>query len=804
MLKNYLKIALRNLMRHKVFSLINIAGLAVGMAAGIIILRYIYFEMNYEGFNKNSKDVYRVQVDRYQNGTLQFKSARSYPGLSKIITDEIPEVTLSTRAYPEECLFKYGEKKISNQAVLWVDDPFVKIFDLKMIKASSNEPLKNTFSSVISLSAAKRFFGNEDPIGKTIILNEGVSFIVNGVFEDYPSDSHMKFDFLLSMNTIGALDGYDIINTIYYNWLYTYIQVRPGCDPHATEQKLQQLVKKHFVYLNDSNSKIDLLLQPLKDIHLKSDLSEEMFPNGNIRTVWYLLLIAVIILVMAWINFINLSTARALERAKEVGMRKVVGAGRPQIIKQFIMESAFINTIAFIFSVFLVELLIPVIRQIIDRNIEFSIFAAPGFWISVFLIFLLSGVAAGIYPALLLSSFNPAVIIKGKFRNSSKGSFIRKSLIVFQFTAAVALIICTIVITKQLEFVRSQYLGFNTDQVLVINSPRSLIKNEKRIPMFERFKETLLNYPSVKNVSASDVIPGKEIVTHLENFAKLGSESQNISFSGQNVDRDFFRLLDIRFLSGRGFSKEFGMDSASIVINRSASKMLGFNSPEDAVNNYVADLNNGHKLKVIGVVADYHHENFKRSIEPIIYFQGHNYQFGYFPVKLNTKNIAETIGFINGVWTNIYPDDPFDYFFLDEFFNAQYKADVQFGRTIVVFSMLAIIIAALGLFGLSTLVAVQRTKEIGIRKALGASTPGLLYELSKDFLILIAISNAVAWPVIYFVMRQWLDGFILRIGLNILYFIIPGLAVIAGAFAIMSLQTLKVAKANPVESLKYE
>jgi len=802
---SFLKLAFRNLLRHKIFSLITIIGLAIGMAAAIVILRYIFYESSYEDFNKNGNNVYRITVSRYQNDVLQFKSARSYPGLAQLVHGEIPEVELSSRAYPEECLFKYEDIKISGQTVLWVDDPFIKMFDVNLIKQLTSEPLKNTYTTVISVNAAHRFFGTENPLGKTIILNEGVPFIINGVFQNYPENSHFKFDFLLSMNTIGAIEGDEILTSVFYNWLYTYVQIKAGSSTNLIEQKFQTLVNEHFTYLNDTNSKVDMHLQTLQDIHLKSDLSEEISVNSNMQTIYFLLLIALIIMITAWINFINLSTARALDRAKEVGLRKVVGAVRSQIVTQFIFESALVNIMSFCISIGLVEISRSFISQLINRNIGVSIFDSPLFWCSVFIMFLIFGILAGIYPAFILSSFNPSQIIKGKFRNTGKGITIRKSLVVFQYTAAIALIISTLVITNQIEYLRKQNKGFNPEQVLCINSPRSFINNPKRVQYFERFKDSLSNIPAVEFVSASDVIPGKEIVSHIENFTRLGTEPKNVSISAVNIDRDFFHLLNIKCLAGKFFSLEFqSSDSSSVILNNTAAEILGFHSPSEAVNNYLVDFTNGHQFKVIGVIENYHQESFKKAVEPIIYFQGHGYQFGYFPVKLNTRDLSETIKEIGNIWSQVYPEDPFDFVFLDDFFNEQYKADIQFGKTVLTFSILAIIIASLGLFGLSTLVAVQRTKEIGIRKTLGASVKSLIFLLSLDFLKLIVWANLIAWPIVYFALDHWLNTFTERISLSILYFIIPGMLIIIIAFITMGFQILKTSLENPIASLKYE
>ncbi len=815
MFKNYLKIALRNLISHKVFSFINIVGLAIGIAASIMILRYIYYETTYESFNQNADHVYRVQVDRYQNDALQTKSARSYAGLTGIFQEEIPEIVSTTRLYPEDCLYRYGDKKISGQAVYWVDNAFIELFDLELVKTASNEPLRDTYSAVLTESVVNRLFGDEDPIGKTIIHNEGLPFIVTGVVKDYPASSHLHFDLLLSINTIGAVVGEGWMNTTAFPAVYTYILIEPDASPVAIENKFSQIVDTHFGYLSERNSRIELFLQPVTDIHLKSDLSNEHSTNSNMSIIYALSLIALIILIMAWINFINLSTARALERAKEVGIRKVAGTSKFQIIKQFVFESILLNIIAFIIALVLVNILGPITDKLTSQNISLSFSSFPQFWLIIFVVYLLCSVIAGLYPAVLLSSFNPITILTGKFRNTGTGRLITKILVVFQFAAAIALMIGTLVISRQIAFVQGQDLGFSSDQVLVVNTPRTLIATgltedrDRRIRYYERFKERLLEYPFIKYVSVSSILPGRPIPGQIRGVTRLASDPQNISLSGGSIEFDFFKGLDMDFIAGRSFSREILSDTAQttpgVVLNETAALMLGFDSSQDAVNQFLySGGGENPRFKVLGVVNDHHQEYLRKAIVPMIYFYGHNYEFGYMLIKLNVENLSNHLEVIGDIWEQIYPDDPFDYFFLDEFFNRQYTADRQLGHTTTLFATLAIIIATLGLYGLASLSIIQRTKEIGIRKVLGAPLSNLLYQLTRNFLFLVMIANIIAWPVVYFIMDKWLNGFVVRINWNILLFILPGLFVIIVAVIAISYNTIKVAQSNPVKSLRYE
>ncbi len=814
MFKNYLKIALRNLISHKVFSLINIVGLAIGIAASIMILRYIYYETTYERFNQNADRVYRVQVDRYQNDVLQAKSAVSYAGLTSIFTEEIPEIVGTTRLVPENCLYRYGDKKVSGQAVYWVDNPFIELFDLELIKTASNESLREPYSAVLTESVADRLFGDEDPIGKTIIHNEGLPFIVTGVVKDFPASSHLHFDLLLSLNTVGAVVGEGYLNTLAFPAVYTYVLIEPDASLSAIENKFSQIVNTHFGYLSERDSRIELSLQPVTDIHLKSDLSNEHATNSNMSIIYALSLIALIILVMAWINFINLSTSRALERAKEVGIRKVAGTSKFQIIRQFVFESILLNVIAFIIALVLVSVFGSLTNDLTSQNIHLSFTSFPQFWLIIFMVYLLCGVIAGLYPAVLLSSFNPITILTGKFRNTGMGRLITKVLVVFQFGAAIALMIGTLVISRQIAFVQSQDLGFSSDQVLVVNTPRTLIATgltedrDRRIRYYERFKERLLEYSFIQYVSVSNILPGRQI-GQIRGITRLASDPQDISLSGGSIEFDFFKVLDMNFIAGRSFSREILSDTTQttqgVVLNESAALTLGFDSAQDAVNAFLyRGGGEAPPFKVLGVVNDHHQEYLRKAIEPMIYFYGHGYEFGYMLIKLNVENLSDHLGVISDIWAQIYPEDPFDYFFLDEFFNRQYTADRQLGRTITLFATLAIMIAALGLYGLASLSIIQRTKEIGIRKVLGASLSNLVYQLTRNFLLLILIANIIAWPAIYLIMNSWLNSFVISINWNILLFVLPGLFVILIAVMTISYNTIRVAQSNPVESLRYE
>ncbi len=804
MLKNYLLVGFRNLLKHKLFSLINIMGLAIGMAASILILKYIFYESSYENKNINSDNAYRLVVERYQNGIKQFESARSYPAFYRLVLDNIPEIENCARVYPEDCMFRYDGKKLSGQSVLWADNSFLKIFNVQLLKRNSNSPLGNTFTTVISEAASKRLFGNEDPLGKIIVLNEGIRFIVNGVFKDYQVNSHIKFDFILSMNTLGVLENEELINTQYYNWLYNYVTLKNNTLYKETEKRINKLIESRFGYLKDDNSKIICTLQPIKAIHLKSNLSEEISPNSDIQIIYYLSIITAIILFMAWINYINLSTARALERGSEVGIRKVVGADKNQIITQFIIESLLIDFIALISAVLISSVLSSLIKNYSTMNNLYLNYSEFGFWFFLLFAFLMCGVAAGLYPAIILSSFKPNLTIKGKFRNTKGGLFIRRFLVVFQFTSAIVLITCTLIVYKQIEYVKSQKLGFSTSQVLIVNTPRSLINNPDRVRLFEYYKEQLLKNSNIKSVSAADNIPGKEIVNHLENYTKYGGQQQSVSYSACNIDRDYFNLLKIKFIAGRSFLQEYPSDSNAVIINNEAKMLLGFESEENVIGKRIINLSNNSIYNVIGIVDNYHQEDLKKKIEPIIYFKGHNYQFGYFVFKISTNNLNNTINEINNKWDEVYPDDPFDYFFLDVFFDAQYNADRQFGQIVLIFSLIAIIIALLGLFGLSFLTAIQKTKEIGIRKTLGASVINIVYTLSKEFLAIVLIAIIVSLPFVFYIMDNWLNTFTVRIKLNVWLFLIPSFVIVVVAMLTISIQIIKVAKANPIDSLRYE
>ena len=803
MLKNYLKITVRSLIKNKVFSLINILGLSIGIAACLLIFQYVSFELSYESFYKNADNLYRIQLNRYQNGKLLLENAISNTAVGPAMKRELPEVVDFSRGGIEECLIYYKDVKINDQKVFWVDQSFINLFPLEMVKGDPATAMRDPYTAVLSESQVNKYFSDEDPLGKSVILNEGLHFMVTGVFKDLPENTHMDLDVLMSMST-GYEMGWAVEDGNWHaEWVYNYILLKPGTDPADIEEKIPQLVEKYQPDLKESNIVTEYKLQPVKSIHLDSNLSNELEPNGNRKAVYALILIAMLILIIAWINFVNLSTAKSIERAREIGVRKTVGARKHQLIIQFLTESAFINFISFIFAVFFIVIIQPYFIQVVGKPVSLGLLLQSDIILIIVIAFTGGTILSGLYPAFLLSSFQPVKVLKSKLNNTQGGIGLRRALVIIQFAISIALIVGTTVIFKQIRFMQQEQLGANIDQVLVLYTPKTLNMDTTRYQWFNSFKASLQNFTEIENVSASNVLPGEEIMSHSEDVRLIGGETaENISYAIANVSNDYVNCFDLQLLSGRNFKSERTEDQNAVLINEKALHSLGLTDPQQVVDREVKVGND--QYRIIGVINDYHHEGLKKPIEPMILRHRYNYLFGFYTLRLNSSNVRESLKLIENKWNKIFPVAPFDYFFLDDFFNEQYKADLQFGKIIGLFTFLAIVIACLGLFGLTSFTTVQRTKEIGVRKVVGATISDIVFLFSKDFSKWVLIAFVLSTPVIYLVMNRWLDTYAYKTEINWWIYGIAGLAILFVSLLTVSIQTIKAARTNPVKALRYE
>jgi putative ABC transport system permease protein len=805
MFKNNLKIFIRNFKKQKSYTLINLLGLAIGMVSFLLIFLYIGFEFSYDRFHKNASLLYRVRNDRIYSD-IHDKSAGCPPAIGPALKDEFPEVIETARIYPQSgktMTYHSGTNVISHieERIFYAEDSFLKMFSFPIIKSSTENLLSEPNTAVITESVAIRYFGNEDPLDKII---EGQNrfgkqlFRITGILKDVPENSHVKFDILLSFKNFEEEtlkdQGRSINNIWGWNAFNTYVLLNSASRPGELESRFPAFIERHD--LNDQDYRRALSLQPIKDIHLHSHLRWEPEANGNAKTVYYLCIIAIFILLVAWINYINLATAKSVSRAKEIGVRKVLGSRRIELIKQFVFEAFLLNILALAIAIVALEISLPGFAAFTGKPIVLSF--ANTVWIWLGLSIIIGSVLSGIYPAFVLSSFNPASVLKGNIKNSAKGFVLRKSLVVLQFVISVMLILSTIIVYRQVTFMTNQDLGMNIDQVLVIES-----SSQQNTANVQKFKNDLLSYPSIKKLSLSSTIPGKEYSNISSGIRPLESNPED----GKrcffiDVDQAFFDLFEIELLAGRNFTENLQYYK-SVILNEQAVKILGFGDAKNAVNKKVLLGGLGERIvDVIGIVRDFHQKSLNNQIEPIIFNPIRDIR--YFSVKIDAQNIDQTMSIVKKTWKNNFPDQPFEYNFLDDVFNAQYKSDQQFGKIFGFFTILAIFISCLGLFGLISFSFAQRTKEIGVRKVLGASLGSVVLLLTQELIKLVLIAALVAWPIAWYAMNKWLQNFAYRIEMSWWMFALAGVMALVIALLTVSWQAIRAATANPVEALRYE
>jgi putative ABC transport system permease protein len=806
MLKNYVTIALRNLLRHKMFSLINILGLAIGMAACLLIMQYVNFELSYDSFHQKGDRIYRIPVANYlANGQREYIDVGAPPAMGPALKQDFPEVAQMVRLHDlsEGAVFTYGDVQFREEKLYYAEPSFLSIFSFPLIKGDARTALLEPNTIVLTQSTARKYFGNENPVGKLLKLDGRQTMQVTGVLQDVPLNSHLQFGALVSFATFELQEKGNLYSDGnawgWYNF-FTYILLKPHVDADAFAAKLPAFVEKYFGEdMRAKNYGLELILQPLQDIHLNNTTSYEVEVNGNRQAIYFLSVIGLFVIVIAWVNYVNLSTAKAAERAKEVGLRKVVGSTRPQLIGQFLLESVLMNLLAVTAAIFLAHLTMPFFHKLVGKDIPFTFWHDKQFLLYVVLMLLAGMLASAFYPAFILSSFKPVRVLKGHSSGSSQEAWLRKSLVVMQFAASVALIIGTLVVYRQLQYMQGQDLGVNVDQTLIVRAPK--IRDSTFTEGKFSFKTQLLRHPGIRSATFSTQVPGEEIGNTAGSIQRKGEEKKEGNYSLVWIDYDFIPAYGMKMVAGRNFSEEFGTDKEAVILNETAVRAIGFSSPEQAINQIIL-LRNQEKT-VVGVVKDYHQRSLRNRHEPILFIGDLN-RTVYFSLKVNPATISETIAAVKADYDARFPGNPFEYFFLDEYFNSQYQADRQFGEAFAFFAGLAIFVACLGLFGLASFTTGQRTKEIGVRKVLGASVPDILFLLSKEFLRLVLVACVLALPFAWFIMHQWLQSYAFRIELSWWLFFLAGLFVLLIALFTVSYQSVKAALANPVKSLRNE
>ena len=802
MIKNYFKIALRNLSKNKVFSVINISGFAIGLTCFILITVFVVDELSYDKYPAQAENIYRVNLSVAGNGDVAV-----YPlvdvAVGEGIKNAFPEVKASTRIFSVSDFVKYDDKQFKEEHLAFADSNFLQLFSIPLVEGNTTNALVQPNSIVVSRSFAKKYFGNGEAVGQSITVGtRNTIYKVTGVIDKVPANSHFHFDAFLSMST------FPNTNKTWSNLgYYTYLLLNKNTDPKKLEAKFPQLVAKYVVpeiqhdmgvSLAEAQKSVNTFrfsLAPLTDIHLRSNTKFELEPNGDIQYVYIFSILALFILLLACVNFTNLSTARAIKRAREVGIRKVMGSVKKQLIVQFLSESVLFTFFSMLLSYVLIFLLLPYFNQLANKNISFDFFLNYKLILAVLLVSFIAGILAGIYPAFFLSSFNTISVLKGASMQGSQKKPLRSSLIVFQFFVSTALIIATVIIYQQLHYMQNKKLGYDKDQVLFLPDARLLGKDQTA------FKQQLLQDNRVVSASISRSIPGGQIMDGTEIYPKNeNSNGTEIHASISHVDYDYLHTLGIQILKGRNFSKDFPTDSSGIVINEAAVQQLGWTN-ENAVGKTIV-RSGQEEFKVVGVVADFNYASLKQKIAPLMMMLGRN--FGGLIIKINTRDVKGFLADLKKQWNSFNPAGPLEYNFLDEKFAALYASEQRTKQIFSAFAVLAIIIASLGLFGLSAFVIEQRAREIGIRKVLGASVQQVLLLVSKEFLLLVGIAFIISVPVTWWAMHEWLKDFAYRINIGTGVFVAAGLSAILIAFFTISFQAIKAAITNPVKSLRTE
>jgi len=803
MFSNYLKTAFRNFKKNKLYSTINILGLSIGMAACLLILHYVNFEKSYDKFHESSDRIYRLRYERTDANGDAVRFASCCPPAGARIRGEYPEVEKIGRMLKYSGIVSYENVKFLEERMFYTEPQILEILKFNFLSGDPLKGLAEPNNVFISQSTAEKYFGDQDPAGKFISVDKRTDYQIAGIFEDLPHNSHIKFDMLFPWKNLEIIFGSEYYEAWGHTGTYTYVLAKEGTDPLAFEKKLLPLIEKECPWLKEYKMTIDLKMQPMADIHLASHFMQEYEPNGSHDTVNFMYIIALFIIIIAWVNYINLSTARSLTRAREVGLRKVVGASRRQLIIQFFVETLLINLVSILLTMLAIQIVMPLFSSLTGTSLQYMIWNKVWFWVAAAIMFFAGLFFSGLYPVLALSSFKPAVVLKGKLGGAAGGVNLRKALIVFQFVMALFLIISTFTVFNQISFMQTQSLGFDMEQVLVVKGPR--VTDDTFSDKIVTYKKSLLNNSGIERFCVATEVPGKQIYWDAGGIQKAGDDpSKGKNYQIVGVDYDFVDVFNLELAAGRNFSEEHPADKDALILNETAVSWMGFESAVSAVGQQVSYW--GKIYDIIGVMKNYHQQSVKKDFEPHIYRfmpQGRG-RLTAFAVKVNSHNIKETVELAEKKYAEFFPGNPFDYFFLDEYYDQQYKADELFGRVFGVFSFLAIFVTSLGILGLAAFMAAQRTKEIGIRKVLGANIFKIFTLMTKDFMQLLIISFVIVVPLAVYAVNIWLEMFAVKMALGVSIFLFPLIIISVVTLAVVSTHVLKAASANPVKALRYE
>lgn len=796
MIKNYVKIALRNMQRHKGYALINILGLALGLAVSMLIINFILFETSYDKQHVKSDRIFRLALDGTMGANTivaPISSALTGP----LLKEDFPEIEDAVRfANQPDAVVKYKNQQFFENEMLFTDAGVFQMFTLPLLKGDPETALKTAYSIVISREIAHKYFGQDEALGQVLMINDTDAYTVTGVMEDLPRNTHLRYNMLCSMETLYAQNPQAMAAWTPFNY-YTYVLLRDGVTPQAVEAKLPALVEHHMAQLmQNMGSRLSLFLQPLTSIHLHSHLEYDT-GNGNVMTVYIFAAIALVILAIAAINFMNLATARSAKRAREVGIRKVLGSERKALVTQFLGESLVYALGALLLAFLLLWLSVPLFESISGMDLSMNLTQAPWLIPTYVLLAIGVGLAAGLYPALFLSGFQPVKVLKSRSGKTAGSQRFRNILVVIQFTISILLIISTTIITRQLSFMKTENLGFNKTQVLAVP-----ILNSSVLASADQFKNEVLQSPDVLSVSLSSHVPGQ--TPWLETAIPEGmAENETAMIRDLMADEHFVDVMGLTMVKGRNFSKEIASDrEESILINETAARKYGWDHPLGKTLR-IRYRDQFITKSVIGVFSDFHMVSLHNAIEPM-FIANENRRMRLISMRIRAGAAESALMQIKAIWARFDPNRPMQFFFLDQSFDAHYREEEQLNTLFSCFTGFAIFIACMGLFGLASFAAEQRTKEIGIRKVMGSSISAIILMLFKDFTQWVALANLAAWPLAYFLMRRWLEGFAYRIEIQWPVFLLSGLGALAVALLTVSSQAIKAATANPVKSLRWE
>jgi putative ABC transport system permease protein len=813
MIRNFFVIAGRKIWRSKLFAALNILGLSLGIVSFILIDLYVRYEKSFDEFR--STQVYRVVQYGYQNNVEEGKSAQVVPALAPAFKSDIPEIAdaarlVHTGPLMADPVMQADDKMFRESKIYYADSSFLEMFSYEMIDGSAATALALPDQVTLSESAAKRYFGNEDAMGKTMLFHRGERGIstlkVSGVFKDVPANSHLHTDFLVSFKT---LQIYESLNTD-WGWgnFYTYVKLAPHTEVSAVEAKFPAFLKKYLTYLTDDPANgysMKLVLQPIQNIHLDSKLWAEAESNGDRRTINFLAIIALFILVIAWVNYINFAIAKSAESMKEIGIRKISGSNLWQLIGQLMAESAMVNLLAIFISVVILEITLPLLKTMLSLP-EALAFGQKEVWI-ILLLFVIGTLASGLYPAYAISSLKPLAVLKSKGSKMVNIS-LNRTLIIFQFTASMILMISTVTIYRQLNFMLNEHTGFDLEQTLIVKGPA--IKDSTYHANQDFFYHAIDQLPNVSSMAMTSSIPGEQVHWG-RGYSRASDPQKSIGANIVAVDEHYFSLFKATFVAGNNFSDGSMANQHTIIFNETAVRQLGYNNPSDIINETIiwheSDKESVPK-KVIGVVKDFNQTSFRNEVGPMVFglkkYLVAPWAGEYYAFKIPAGNIDQSISNIKQVWEKVFADNPFDYFFLDDYFFKQYQSDQRFGRVFAVFSVLAMIIASLGLFGVSSYLILLRTKEICVRKVLGSSSAAVVQLLTRDFMWWVFIAFVLACPIAAYLMNQWLQEFAFKIALSPWIFITAGVSCMTLALVTVTWKSWRMANINPAEALKNE